>query len=184
MRIDTAIHAFSEKYDREAVASIDEMSTDRGLALTGATVKAFNMKESFDMFSQYLKEYANYKVGNINNEKASPQTVIKESVSSFIGSQLFKESNVKCTDLSAFVMSYIEGINTLTEAVEEAKKVMNEGDVDPEAIGDINEFADRFMEQLHESFDPFMEKTLWATGYTSKKKLSPKRPKENKPVFL
>lgn len=184
MRIDSAVQVFSEKYDREAIESIDEISRERGLVLNRTTIPAFNLNESFTMFSQYLKEYAEYKVKNLNNEKASPQDAIQESVSMFIETQLFHEEAVKYSDLPKFVMSYIEGIDTLTEAVDEAKRIMMEADVDSGAIADVNDFADKFMDRLHESFDPTMDKILRASGYTTRKELSNLGKNRKKPVFL
>lgn len=184
MRIDSAIKLFSEKYDREAIQSIEDISQERGLVLREATIKAFNIHESFDKFSQYLKEYASYKVENCSNVKASPQEVIKESVSSFIGSEVFTECDVKYADLPKFVMDYVAGVSTLSEAVDIAKRIMTEADVDVEAVSDVNEFADRFMDTLHESFDPVMERVLLASGYTNKKKRSTPRVQPKKPMFL
>lgn len=184
MRIDSAIQVFSERYDRDAIQSIEDISHERGLVLNKATIKAFNINENFNTFSQYLKEYANYKVENQNNEKASPQDVIRESVSSFIKTQLFKESDILYSELPEFVMGYVNGVKTLTEAVDEAKRILTDADIDPEAIGDVNEFADRFMDALHESFDPTMDKILLASGYTSRKRLKSFSEKRKQPVFL
>lgn len=185
MKIDSAIQLFSERYDREAIQSIEEISQERGLVLNGATIKAFNINESFDKFSQYIKEYAEYKVKNKDNSKASPQEAIRESASRFIDSYLIQESDVRYSELPEFVKSYATGVETLTEAINESKDMMLENDVDLEAIGDINDFADRFMEKLHESFDPTMDKILLASGYTSKKRLyGQKKKPEKKPLFL
>lgn len=185
MRIDSAVQVFSEKYDREAIESIDEISRERGLVLNSCTIPAFNLNESFNKFSQYLKEYAEYKAKNLNNEKASSQEAIQESVSMFIETQLFHEEDVKYSDLPTFVMSYVEGVNTLTSAVEEAKRVMMESDVDASAIGDINDFTDKFMDKLHESFDPTMDNILRASGYTSRKNLKAlMQNKRKQPMFL
>lgn len=185
MRIDSAVKLFSERYDREAVESIDDLSRERGLVLNDCTIPAFNLNESFTKFSQYLKEYAEYKVKNINNEKASSQEAIQESVAMFIDTQLFREEAVKYADLPKFVVSYVDGIHHLTEAVEESKRVMTEANIDPEAIGDVNDFTDRFMDKLHESFDPAMDKILRASGYTSRKNLREIRQnKRQEPMFL
>lgn len=185
MRIDSAVKVFSERYDREAVESIDELSRERGLVLNECKIPAFNLGESFSKFSQYIKEYAEYKVKNINNKKASSQESIQESVSMFIDTQLFREEAVKYADLPKFVVSYIDGVNALTEAVEESKRVMLEANVDPEAIGDVNDFTDKFMDKLHESFDPTMDKILRASGYTSRKNLNDIRQnRRQKPMFL
>lgn len=179
MRIDSAIKVFSEKYDHEAIEAIEEISQERGLVLTGATMEAFNINESFNKFSQYIKEYAEYKVKNKDNNKASPQEAIRESVDNFINTQLIQESTIKYSELPEFVKGYINGVNTLTESVNEAKRIMLEGDVDTEAIGDVNDFSDKFMEKLHESFDPAMDNILLASGYTTRKRLH--RTRQNKP---
>lgn len=185
MRIDSAIQVFSEKYDREAITSIEDISKERGLVLNRSTIKAFNINESFNKFSQYLREYADYKVNNANNNNASPQDAIRESVSNFIETQIIHDEDVRYSELPEFVKSYIEGVELLREAVDDSKRKMFEEDVDPEAIGDVNNFADKFMDKLHESFDPTMDKILLASGYTSRKKLFNRSNKsEDKPIFL
>lgn len=184
MRIDNAIKAFSEKYDREAIQSIDNISKEYGLNIHGNTIKTFNLAESFDMFNQYMNGYAAYKVENVNNPEASNQETIKESVQKFIDTQIFKESETKYADLPNFVMGYVNGINSINETVNEIKRVMTDGDVKAEEIGDINEFTDMFMDKLHEHFDPVMESILWASGYNGKKRLDNGPTKTKAPVFL
>lgn len=185
MRIDNAIKAFSEKYNREAFQSIDAISNDYGLRISNSTIKGFNLVESFNIFSQYLKGYASYKVENVNNPDATTQDVIKESVKKFIDTQIFKECNIKYGDLPQFVTGYVDGVKTLIETVDNIKRDMTDSSIDAEHIGDINEFADMFMDKLHESFDPTMDRILWASGYNGKVRLA--RPAEEKPkapVFL
>lgn len=184
MKIDTAIQVFSEKYDREAMQYIDEISRERGLVLTRSKLKAFNINESFNDFSQYLKEYAEYKVKNKNNEQASPQDTIRESVRNFIKTQMFKESDLLYSDIPQFIESYINGIETLREAVDSAKDIMMEGDIDYDAIADVNDFTDNFMDSLHESFDPLMDKILMASGYVTSKVLMNPKKSAKKPIFL
>lgn len=184
MKIDSAIKDFSEKYDRNAIESIDNISKDYALNISESTIKVFNLTESFNMFSQYLKGYASYKVENLSNPEASSQEVIKESVKKFIDTKLFKEADIRYSELPSFITGYIAGIDALCETVDDVKRIMTDGNVAAEDIGDINEFADMFMDKLHESFDPAMEKILWASGYNSKKKLFEKTSKEKAPVFL
>lgn len=172
MLIDNAVKVFSEKYDRDAIGSIDNISSERGLILNGATMKVFNINECFDKFSQYIREYAKYKEENINNSNASPQEVIRESVDKFIENHIIEEKEVKYPELPGFVKSYVEGIDKLAVAVEDSKNILIEAGVDPECIGDVNDFTDKFMMKLNESFDNTMEKILWASGYMSKKKIS------------
>ena len=185
MKIDNAIKEFTEKYDRAAIESIDNLANDLGLKHAGYTIKLFNLKESFDQFATYLNQYAEYKIQYKNDDKASSQDVIKESTNVFMENELFKPVEMKYEELPGFVYSYIEGVNMLTETIDTVKSNMKDADIELEAVGDVNDFADNFMTRLYESFDTAMNKILWASGYNSNKKLmNPSKPLTNKPVFL
>lgn len=182
MKIDSAIKAFSERYNRDMITSIDTISREKGLVLNGATMKLSNLKESFEMFNEYLKGYAGYMVENKENPNASPHEVIRETVDKFISDELFKESNVKYTDLPQFVQSYVEGVNTILETIDSIKSFMSDAEVVTEAVSDVNDFVDSFMTRLDESFTNDMDRILWASGYNSAQKLFGKHKKE-KHVF-
>lgn len=188
MKIDNAIRDFVEGVNRDALAHIDALSSERGFRLHGTPKAAFTMKESCDKFATYLEGYANYKVGNLNNPKASTQEAILESTDRFIASsELFQECSIQYAEIPAFIQSYITGVKTVMEAVDKAKSKMQDADVDPSDIGAVNEFTDKFMDRLHEHFKPWMEKVLWESGYMAKQRLSGKKQiakKESKPVFL
>lgn len=185
MIIDNAIKTFFEKYDREAIQSIENISKEYGLNINGNTIKTFNLGESFNIFNQYMDGYANYKIENVNNLEASKQETIKESVQKFVDTQIFKESETKYSDLPTFVMEYVNGINSLQEMVDNTKRLMTDSEVKAEDIGDINEFTDMFINKLHEHFNPVMESILWASGYNGKQKLiKGNTSKPTAPVFL
>ena len=185
MKIDSAIKTFFEKYNRDAIQSIDEISKDYSLNISNSMIKAFNMSESFNIFNQYLNGYASYKIENVNNDQALSQTEIKESVKKFIDTQIFKECEIKYPELPRFVAGYVSGINSITETVDNIKRDMTDANVDANDIGDINEFADMFMNKLNESFDPTMDNILWASGYNAKQRLANSNTNKTKvPVFL
>ena len=183
MRIDRAIKEFSEKYDRDAIQSIDEISRERGLVIHEHTINTFNMNECFDTFNKYLNGYANFQVESVNKPNTPSLKELKESVDKFINTSLFKETTTKYSDLPEFIAGYINGVNSLCETVDEVKRIMTDGEVDGNAIGIVNEFTDIFMYRLHESFDPMMETILWASGYNGKKRLAEGN-KTPTPVFL
>ena len=183
MKTDSAIRVFSEKYDRTAIQSIDDISKDIGLVANGHTIKAFNLSESFKIFEEFLRGYGNYKVEHIGDDKASSQDVIRDNFSKFTDTSIFKEASVKYGDLPAFVRSYVEGVESLSETANEVKGQMIDAGVATEAVGDVNDFVDHFMDRLQESFDPTMEKILWASGYNAHQRMNKKRV-EPKPVFL
>ena len=186
MKIDNAIKIFSEKYDRDAIESIDNISKEYGLLINESTIKTFNMCEAFDIFNKYLEGYASYKINNINNPEATSQDLIKESVEKFINTQIFKETSSKYNELPNFITGYIDGINSLCETIDNVKISMIDNGILDECVGDVNEFADMFIDKLHESFYPTMENILWASGYNSKKRLEYNKDKikSNAPVFL
>lgn len=184
MKIDNAIKEFTEKYDSDAMRSIDRISKDIGLNHLGGSMKLINLQESFDKFSLWLEQYAMYKIKTNGNDEATKQTLIKESSEVFMEKELFEEVDVKYSDLPLFVKSYVEGIDKVSKTVDKVKSDMMENDVNLEYIGDVNDFTDAFMQRLSESFDPIMEKILWASGYNSKKKLQNSGKGIKKPVFL
>lgn len=192
MKIDSAIKEFLEKYDTEAIRSIDELAQDLSLTRQKAKMPAFNLQEGIDTFIEFLEGYANYKIENINNEKASPHEAIVEHTKLFISGKLFKETTETGEDeeiliesIPKFVESYIKGIPNVISTIDKLKAAMLESGTDLESIAVINDFADDFMESLHERFDPVMDKILWASGYNSKIALrnAVPKPKET-PVFL
>lgn len=185
MKIDHVLQEFTERYDREAMESIEEISKDFGLNIHKSSLNLFNLQESFDQFTKYITSYAKYVVENVNNPKASSRESISFSVNKFINEQLFKEANIEYSDLPSFIESYVNGINNLNLAITEAKDIINDCDeVDPIYAGDINEYTDMFISRLEESFNPAMDKILWASGYNSKQVLSGKKKDNSKPVFL
>ncbi len=185
MKIDSAIKEFTEKYDKDAMESIERLGNDYTLNITEQKIKLFDIKESFDMFRNYLRDYASYMSGNASNPL--PKDSIMESVKRFIDSQLFKESQMLYKEVPVFVESYITGIDELNKEIYETKASMSEAGVDAENVGLINEFCDVFVDRLNESFDTTMNSILWASGYNSRKRLQAVIKGENKKethVFL
>lgn len=183
MKLDSTIKEFTEKYDREAMKSIDTLSKDHGLSVNGYTINVFNINEAFNTFDTYIRDYAEYMIKNMNNPKRSPRDEIQTSVRGFIENHIFKNEPTTYPQLPNFVNSYVEGVNKLIETVEDVKRTMLDAGIDPESVGDINEFTDIFVDKLHESFDPTMDRILWASGYNTRKALFGKK-ETKKPVFL
>jgi hypothetical protein len=186
MKIDSALQKFSEKYDRAAIQSIENISKDFGLVSQKETIKGFNIKEGFEDFQDFLTKYAKYKTENMDNPKATPQSMICERVETNTKEEIFKESQMLYNEIPSFVEAYLSGVQHLTATADSVKKSMFESGVDGNSIGDVNGFVDVFMDRLHESFDQTMDRILWASGYNSQVKLS--KPKviveKVKPVFL
>lgn len=180
MKILTAVRDFMEKYDEEAMGYISECSHQFGRIYRKDTINLFNLKESCDMFIRWLNGYTNYfKEGN------EVPADIKESCAKFLESdQMFQESAYTYDRFPTFVQDYLEGVQEVISAIEECKTAMQEADIEPELIGNVNGFADEFMDKLTESFDPAMDKLLTVSGYKTRKWLDERRVPKKKAVFL
>lgn len=183
MKIDNAIKLFSEKYDREAMQSIERISSEIGLTNNDYSINGFNMNHAFSSFKEYLDGYGKYKEKTIAVQPVMPVDAIRKNVNKFLDEEVIKEENVKYSELPKFITGYIEGIESLSNMVDPLKSRMLTAGVDHESVGLVNEFVDLFMDRLQESFEPVMDKILWASGYNSKKKLYSEATKE-KVLFL
>jgi len=184
MKIHSALKEFAETYDRTAIQSIEDISRDIALANNKTKIKVFTIKEGFDVFSEFLNGYANYKIELIGKEDKKPQSLIVDHTKSYIKEQLFNECDILYGDLPLFIEGYVNGVKSLTGVVDDVTKKMMEAGVDEESVSSINEFMDTFIDRLHESFNPTMNHILWASGYNSRTALRKKEIKELKPVFL
>lgn len=185
MRIDNVISEFCEKYDRDAMKSIEDISSEIGLVQNNITIKGFDMNEAFKAYTAYLKGYAEFmelaSVEGSNEAKTMENSSKEEVVKSFdkyINSNVIIEEALTYDKLPKFISSFIEGVTTLNEDVNRIKEAMFEADVPKETIGSINDFTDKFIDKVVESMDPVMNEILWASGYNSKKKLFTEKKKK------
>lgn len=170
MKSDTAIQEFLEKYDEDALGSIDSLSKRFGPKVHKTKIQLLNLQECFNTFESYLKGYAKYKVDNVSNKDASPQDAIIERTNKFIESTMNnKEMDVLYSEIPNFVKSYTEGIKSLNSSIDEIKHYMETHDVNSSDIGAINDFADKFVTVVTEAYDQMMDKLLWSSGYHSNK---------------
>ena len=188
MKLDRELLSFTEKYDKGFMEAVDDLANDFGVGVRKLGFTGFNLVESFDTFSQYLEGYADYKTKHIGNEKATPQDQIRESVALFIKDHIFKEAPVAYTEIPGMLKGYMEGCNKLIATVESVKSRMMESGVDQSDIGDVNTFADQFIDRFHESFDPMMDNLMWASGYRNRRDLINRSTRKTSntpaPVFL
>ena len=189
MKIDSALTEFTERYSREAIMSIEDISKDIGLSYNKKNyingINGFNIKESFEKFEEILTGYTNYKTENVHNPEATDHDYILKHTKAYISEKLFPEAMILYKDLPLFVETYITGIKSTLNTIENLRMKMYESEVDDASVLSIYEFVDDFTTTLQESFHKTMDKILWASGYNSRVKLAkPTGPKVLKPVFL
>ena len=170
---DKWINAFLEKYDKEALASVDLIANDIGLnSRPSYTLSLFNIQESAKLFTEYLQEYTEYKVKEEDFPKKVSHDVITEHTRSVIANDLIKEEKYKYKELPSFIKSYIESINSITSLVESIQGDMLLDDVNHDEIGFVTEAYNLFMEKFSSNFYDSMDKILTASGYNTRKKLN------------
>lgn len=186
MNIDNALQEFTEKYDRDAIKSIDDISKEIGLVQNKYTIDAFNMNEAFDSFTKYLKGYACFiEQAAKSNDKAAKtmehtkKPEVDDSFKRYIDTECVKEQKLTYDQLPEFVEAFLIGVQQLSSDVTEIQESLDNIDADQETIGGINEYANEFLESVWNQMNPVMDKILWASGYNSNKKLmNPSKKKE------
>ena len=175
MSIHTAIREFTEKYNSEAISSIEQLPAKVGMRADMIPFTVFNLKESCENFSKYLKGYCEYMKLNKDNPKKTTREGIKASMENYIANpELFKECEIKYDKIPFFVKTYLESVTLIQTTVDTIKDDMEYNDIELEYVGDVDDYANTFLTKLNEKFDPIMTNILWASGYAGKhKKTSP-----------
>ena len=174
MSIHTAIKEFTEKYDTEAITSIERLPAKVGLCADVIPFNAFVLKESCDSFVSYLRGYSDYMKMHKDNPNKSTRENIKASMENYMADpEIFKECTIRYKAIPEFVKSYLESVQNIITTVDTIKEEMELDGVDLEYVGDVNEYAELFLNKLNEKFDPVMNNILWASGYAATHKKSP-----------
>ena len=180
MIIDTAVKDFLEKYDREAMVSIDKFSSDETLIKNRYKVNLFNITESFKRVNQLINNWENYNLSKVSDSKTYTFQEAAKDVSNLINTDLIKDQDYFVQDVSSFVESYLTGVKELSSTIDKVKTNLIKNNVQGEKIGIINQFADTFMEKVNAEFYKKMDSILWETGYNSRIEVikSPLKPKK------
>ena len=178
MLIDDAVKTFLEKYDREAIVSITELSNERGLKLHGYKMDLFDLKESFNWFEKMLDQWTVYQVRALTEKTNTTPEKVQSDLTELMEQELIKPKDIKVQDFASFVESYLTGLKKISNKITDVKENLLSYKVAPQNIGTLDTFADKFLESVQKEFDKSMDRLLWASGYNAKKKLSSKKIEE------
>ena len=189
MKTDSAVKEFTEKYNREMLESIDELSNRRGYKENKLTMPVVNLTEATHKFDIFMRGYADYKKKHIDGDSLSNDQIF-ENTNTFINDPgMFTEDAIMITNLPGYIKTYFESVNTIGSMADEIKNDMTESGVDLESVGAVNGFVDSFMERMQGKFYPVMDQILWASGYNARQRLSKAgtstaATNNSKPVFI
>lgn len=184
MLIDDAVKTFLEKYDREAIVSISELSNDRGLKLHDYKIDLFDLNESFNWFDKMLEQWGVYQVRCLTEKTNTTPEKVQNDLNDLMDKQLIKSKDIKVQDFASFVESYLVGLKKLSSKIGEVKHTLLLNKVANENVGTLDEFADRFLEKVQTEFDKSMDRLLWASGYNAKKKLHSSKKIEEREIII
>lgn len=165
MIADTAVRDFTERYDEEAIKSIDEMVNDIGVTYRLDKVKSFMMKETFDMFNEYLDGYKQYVLKDKYDIGDKSKEEIINSMKALFKAEGFKDKVLFCKDANKFIKCYIEGCKNIVNKVDNIQSELIQNNATDEEIGNINEYTDVFMESMNNKFNSVMTSLLRESGY-------------------
>lgn len=184
MLVDTAIRNFTEKYNAEAMQSIDNISKEFGLNIHNYTIKVFNINEAFESFNSFLRGYCQYRISYNESTEASSVETVQNDLGNNL-SKFFEDRDIRYRELPKFVSSYVEGVDSLIKTVNQVKSDLMENDIGYEYVAAVNELTDTFFAKLQESFDSSMDRILWASGYNAHQRLAKRDYKvSSRPIFL
>lgn len=184
MLIDDAVKTFLEKYDREAIVSISELSNDRGLKLHEYKIDLFDIEESFNWFNKMLDQWTVYQVRLLTEKTNTTTEKVQSDLNALMDKELIKPKDIKVEDFSNFVESYLTGLKQISSKITDVKENLLSYKVEPKNIGTLDSFADKFLEKVQTEFDKSMDRLLWASGYNSKKKLHSTKKMEEKQIII
>lgn len=180
MKIDRCIKDFMEKYDQEAMKSLEDLSTEIGM--TNYKIHVFNINEAFDTFKQSLEIYKGWSNKSLTGSNNVTFEQICENAHSVIDKAVFTECDIEYRELPSFVKSYLEGVQLLSDKIDEIRSDMMLEDASNDEIIKLEEFCDHFIESLNSKFLPIVENAVKGSGYYTRKNLH--TPGKKAPVFL
>ena len=185
MILDTAINDFLNRYNREMIQSIEDMSKGIGYRENNFTMPAFDMKSAFSKFETFLCGYADYKIKNINNPNAVDQDTILENSKTFIDKETITDCAIKYPELPQFIADYLNGIKCLTDTCCKVKCDMEHTEgLDHAYIGAVDDIVTYFVEKVQAAFYPVMDNMVTASGYRSNELLHKCTGSSKKPLIV
>lgn len=181
MAFEKYVRAFTESYSAEAMESIDNLSTERGLVVHKHTIPLVSLSKAKNTFLGYMKEFVEYKNNEFERSKTIPIEKIKEHTNRVIQEHVFEMEDVRYENLPQYISEYVQNIKEVDKFMEETNMDFYLNGLGSESIDFMMEATDTFLEKYQEKFNESMDKILTASGYKTKMKLNDKTAK---PIFL
>lgn len=186
MKLDRLLKDFVERYDEEAIASIEKFSSSPSMRLSRCTLEGFDIDRAIRDFNEYLSEYARYNIEFANSPKKSSHKAIMERTSLFIENDIIVAKDVQYSHIPSFIKRYVEGIQSIQQCEASTTNNLMEHDATIEEIGSVQKITEQFGTKLMESFYRIIDNVLIASGYAGKHQKSTPSSDSNiqNPVFL
>ena len=172
MTISNTLKEFKEKYDRDAIQSIINLSDDK--TLYRSTFIGFNLTESVEQFKSYIEGFAEYRATEGNVDEKRTNTILLEHTKLLLENKsdavkIFEEINIPFNSATEFIQEYMDSIALINDMVDSGQSVILESTDDVDSAGCVLEFTEMFLDKMNDKFYPVMEHLLQNSGYYSRK---------------
>ncbi|MBD5583602.1 MAG: hypothetical protein HDQ88_00760 [Clostridia bacterium] len=163
---------------REDMQALQKLSR-RGSSVEGIMrFDGFDVHKVFNEFTEYLEGYQQFITEETDTDVTRER--ILESLDRFIEKTLSPTERIKYSDMADFYYGYEHESENLRAKVLEIKSDMLLESVQPESVGDVGDFAEKFIESVGKKHVEVIEKVLCENGYRNM--AIPKKSKEEKAV--
>lgn len=169
MLIDAALRDFYQKYNNSDITKLIETSKELGLNHS-ETFEVADVETSFNTFLEALRGYVEYKIKyKDKSEEAVNQDKINNDMNNFIDHQLVKKKTIRIGEFPNIVATYLTKCKSAKKELTELKHKLilhsqPSNYIQPQDIGYISDYADRFMVVLRDEFYNNMYKMLRVSG--------------------
>ena len=161
---------------REDMQALQQLSR-RGSSIDGIMrFNGFDIRKVFNEFTEYLEGYQQFITEEVDTEITRER--IQESLDRFIEKTLSKDARIRYSDIGAFYYGYEHCSEDLRSKVLEIKSDMLLESVQPESVGDVGDFAEKFIDAVGKKHAEVIENVLCENGYRNM--AIPYKPKQEK----
>lgn len=186
--IHTTIRDFADRYDRDAILSLESLATSPRRGAVNFSFEGVDISKAVSLFKEYLSGYCEFAEGH-DDISDETREMLMTNLGKFIeGTKitdddpvLFEKKRINFDDSPNYVKGYIESVRDLIEALDSSVSRLKQSGVEPENIGLMTEMCDAFTDALNPKVNAFIDRCLLESGYVTRKWLESLKPKPIEP---
>lgn len=189
----TTIRDFADRYDRDAILSLESLSTSQRRGAMNFSFEAVDIPKAVSLFEEYLDGYCDFAEAR-DEISESTREMLMTNLGKFINGEkitdddpvLFETKRIGLDDSPGYVRGFIESIDSLIGTLDKKISRLKKSGVEPESIGLMSEMCDAFADALAPKVNASIDYCLLESGYVTRKWVDSLRPKPavNQPAVV